>query len=279
MYKEGISVVLLVLNNSKVIEKALESIALNAPDQVIVVDGSSDDSTVEIAKRYTDDVFVSKRGKWNQQKVALTKIKYKYIIFTEVDHVYPKGFFKQYVEEFKSSNFFGMGGTLKCYFQNNFFEKGINEFYKIHHAIKGERDIIGGPAIFEAERYIEVVDLEGWNGYSVDTRRAQIFAEKKLKLGQAYSEAYQYQELNFRRFFKKYFSYGLGDYVFYSYNKKNWTFKRKAKSIFHVFNRYIIDYPLKSFCFGRPHIAIPYLWASAFIRYYGWLYAFIKGRV
>ncbi|MEA3352651.1 MAG: glycosyltransferase [Campylobacterota bacterium] len=278
--KEGISIVFSVLNSGKEIGKSLKSIKEQNPDQIIVVDGGSSDNTVNEAKRYTNDVFVAKQGKWNQLKVALSKIEYSTVIFAEVDHFYPKDFLKNFIKEYKDSDYFGMSGTLECYFTNTFFEKGINQFYKIHQYEKGKKDIIGGPAIFKTLPYKEIInDLDGWNGYSIDTRRAQLFEQNNLSLGLGHTVAYQYQKLDLKGFLKKYFNYGKGDHTFYNFNKKNWTLKRKLRSIFHVFNRYIIDYPLKSFTVGKPYIAVPFLWLSAIVRYSGWIYSIItKGN-
>ncbi len=277
LYMEGVTVIFRTLNNAKDIEKSIFSIKKNNPNQIILVDGGSSDNTKEIAKKYTDEVYLTEKGIWKQQKFALSKVEYKYIIQAEADHIYPEDFIQKFLAEFQESKLFGLQASLKCVLKRNFFEKGISLFYDIHQLDKGIKETIGGPAIYKTADYIKKINLEGWNGYSIDTRRAEILREKNLKVGLGYTEAYQYQELNFKIFCKKYFNYGKGDSIFYAKHKNNWSFHRKLKSIFHVFNRYFIDYPIKSFKVGKPHIAIPYLWMSAMIRYSGWIYSIVKG--
>ena len=48
-----ISVVVVVKNEFKKIKRCLQSIKKNNPDEIIVVDGDSSDSTVTIAKNFT----------------------------------------------------------------------------------------------------------------------------------------------------------------------------------------------------------------------------------
>ena len=86
--------------------------------------------------------------------------------------------------------------------------------------------------------------------------------------------AYHNIKMNFKKFLKKYFNYGKGDYDFYNSHKKEWPLKRKLRSIFHVFNRYIVDYPIKAISLKKMQY-IPYFWLSALIRYFGWIYSLI----
>jgi glycosyltransferase involved in cell wall biosynthesis len=276
-YIDGVAVIFRTLNNEKDIEKSLSSIKENNPDQIILVDGGSIDNTQIIAKKYIDEVYVVQRGMGNQQSFGLSKVKYKYFVQAEADHVYPRDFIYKLLIEYKESNLFGLQASLICTLKRNFFEKGISVFYDIHQLNKGVSGTIGGPSIYKTKDYIQELNLESWNGYAIDTRRAEILKEKNLKVGLGYTEAYQHQKLDYKIFFKKYFNYGKGDYDFYNYHKKNWSFKRKLKSITHVFNRYIIDYPLKAIKMGKV-LYVPYFWFSAIFRYAGWAWAIIKGK-
>jgi glycosyltransferase involved in cell wall biosynthesis len=276
-FKEGVSVIVNTLNDQDNIGAMLESISKSKPDQIVVIDGESSDTTVEIAKRYTNDVFVIPKGILRQQKVALENVEFQYLIVLECDHRYPEGFISNMLNEYSLNYFFGLQASLECYYQDTFFEKGMNAFYKIHQMYKGEKDIIGGPGIWSTKEYIHIFNIMNQiQGYSADTTRAEILKQNKLKVGLGHTVVYQYQHLTFKIFFKKYFNYGKGDYDFYNTHKKEWSLQRKLKSIFHVFNRYVVDYPIKSFKVAKPHIAIPYLWLSAIVRYSGWVYSIFK---
>lgn len=57
--KENLSVVILVKNEEQRIAKCLDSVRW--ADEIIVVDDESTDRTVEVARKYTDKVFVDKK--------------------------------------------------------------------------------------------------------------------------------------------------------------------------------------------------------------------------
>ncbi|MBT6052499.1 MAG: glycosyltransferase family 2 protein [Candidatus Scalindua sp.] len=268
-YEDGVTVFLQTLNNEKDIEAVLSSISENNPEQIVVADGSSKDRTVEFARNYTADVCVSEPGLARQLKEGLKRVKYKYLLVIENDHRYPKNFIESLCLELKMSDFYGIQGTLECTFKRNYLEKGLACFYEIHQMQKGERDLISGPSIYYSEIFINCINIDEFNGYSSDTRKGEIEKEKKLKVGLGKTIAYQYEPLSFRTFRSKYFNYGRGDYIFYSFHKKNWRLRRKLKSIFHVFNRYVVDYPIKAIRLNKIQY-IPYLWLSAVVRYAGW---------
>ncbi len=65
--KVPVSVVLATRNEEKNIEECLQSVEW--AEQVIVIDGSSEDDTVSIAKRYTSDVFVEPASSCEEQRL------------------------------------------------------------------------------------------------------------------------------------------------------------------------------------------------------------------
>jgi glycosyltransferase involved in cell wall biosynthesis len=275
-YLDGVTAITVTLNNEHDIEGMLQSLVKNKPSQIIIVDGGSTDRTVEIAKKYTNDVFVTEKGIGKQFLYGANKVKYKYFFSIECDHIYPDNFLENFIKEYKDSGLFGIQATLKCINQDTFFEKGISLFYDIHQLKKGKRDMIAAPNIYPSKEYIEILDVQDFNGYSIDAKIGISLEENNYAVGLGKTIAYQYEIMDFNIFCKKYFNYGKGDYDFYEAYKSQWTTKRKLKSIFHVFNRYIVDYPIKSFKIGKPYIAIPYLWASAVVRYSGWAYSFLR---
>lgn len=277
IYKNGVSIILNTLNDEFDLKRMLESLQNSEYNELIIVDGGSTDSTIEIAKQYTNNVYLSEKGILRQQSKALKLVNYKNLVIVEADNIYPKNFIQDIIIEYKENDYFGLHATIKCIRGKTFFEKGLSIFYSIHHLEKGEKGMLGGVAIWDTKKYIEIFnETKKVQGYSSDTTRSEILKLKNLKVGLGYTFAYQYEELKYKTFLKKYFNYGKGDYDFYNSHKKDWTLKRKLKSIFHIFNRYIIDYPIKSLKVDKPYIAIPYLWLSAIVRYSGWVYSIFK---
>jgi glycosyltransferase involved in cell wall biosynthesis len=274
----GVSVIVNTLNDQDSIGGMLESILKSSPDQIIVVDGESNDSTVEIAKKFATEVYVVPKGIIRQQQVALDNVKYENLIVLECDHRYPENFISDLKNEFDSGDYFGLQATLNCYFMDTFWERGLNQFYIIHQVKKGERTFISGPAIWNTDGYIYQFGLmKRVQGYSADTSRAEMLQKNNKKVGLSSTIAYQYQKLSLQDFLRKFYNYGHGDYDFYSSHYKEWSLLRKVKSLTHVFVRYCIVYSLKSFRYGNPFIAIPFLWSAALVRYAGWGHKILKG--
>jgi glycosyltransferase involved in cell wall biosynthesis len=82
-----ISAVLIVRNEEKNIVRCLESIKW--VDEIILVDQSSTDKTVELAKKYTDKIFIT-RNKLicnPDREFGITKANNKWILLIEADEV------------------------------------------------------------------------------------------------------------------------------------------------------------------------------------------------
>lgn len=79
-----VSVNIICRNEEKNIEDCLKSVLW--ADEIIVVDGESTDKTVEIAKKYTDKVFINKwEGFANQRNFALGKSTGDWVLVLDAD--------------------------------------------------------------------------------------------------------------------------------------------------------------------------------------------------
>lgn len=81
---EKISVIVITRNEEHNIESCLQSV--NWADEIIVIDAESKDSTVELAKKYSDRVFVKKwEGFVSQKRFALNLAKNEWILSIDAD--------------------------------------------------------------------------------------------------------------------------------------------------------------------------------------------------
>ncbi len=83
---EKISVIIIAYNEEKNIQRCLESVKW--ADEIVVVDGFSDDRTEEICREYTERVF---QAKWNgfgkQKNLCAEKSSYKWVLNIDSDEV------------------------------------------------------------------------------------------------------------------------------------------------------------------------------------------------
>jgi glycosyltransferase involved in cell wall biosynthesis len=276
----GISVLLICLEDSRCIGQMLSSIKKSKPSEIIVVDGGSTDSTVEIASQYTEKVYRAERGMLSQTLYGMGLVAYDHVFLAESDHVYPENFLNDLFAEYTASGFHGLQAQLVYPNRRNFFEVGHGELCKIHFSNKGIRPLIACPQIWRYEYLDELLRVTSKSqGFSFDTQRAEAGKELNLTVGVGYTIAYEMQQIDFAKFMRRHTNYGNGDYEFYCNNVDRWSIARKIKSLTHILLRYFLIYPIKSFYHGNPIVAIPYFWLIAFVRYRAWFLAWIGGSV
>tara|TARA_Y100001958_G_C21243709_1_gene572608 strand:- start:304 stop:1170 length:867 start_codon:yes stop_codon:yes gene_type:complete len=277
-YREGVTLYLCTLNDSDKIDSCLNQLNKSQFNQLIVVDGSSKDNSVNIAKRYTEEVYVTEAGFVNQINEVFKHAKFEYLIGLEADVSMPENFIIEFVDDFKSKDYAAMQANIKCLNKENYWNRGLSAFYETHHKYVGEKNIIGGPNIYKTAVREEFHKELSSQGYSIDTEMAEIIKSKGYKMGLSSVTAFQHTSLNFKKFCRKYFNYGKGDYDFYRIHKNKWTYSRKAKSITHTLRRHMINYPFKAIIIGRGFY-VPYFLLSAIIRYFGWIWSIFNSKL
>ena len=87
-----LSVIIPTLNEAEILGATLESLMVHPPAEVIVVDGGSRDSTVEVARQYTSQVFVSRPGRGLQQASGARHSEDSVLVFLHADTRLPSGY-------------------------------------------------------------------------------------------------------------------------------------------------------------------------------------------
>lgn len=111
-----ISVVIPAYNEEKYIPKTLESIARlkRKPDEVLVVDGNSQDDTVKVAERYGARVIVvSHRGIGYARQRGIEEAKGDVVAFTDADTTVPPNWLTKIEETLTKPGVSGVFGTFK----------------------------------------------------------------------------------------------------------------------------------------------------------------------
>jgi len=90
--KKGISAILVVHNEEKVIRRCLESIKGVVDEILIIHDGKCQDKTIEICKEYTKNIFLRPRKRTIAMhlKFLFDRVKYEWVLKIDADEVLSK---------------------------------------------------------------------------------------------------------------------------------------------------------------------------------------------
>jgi len=82
------------LNEEKILGETLSSLYLTDNEELIVVDGGSSDRTVSVAYKYTDKVYVTKRGRGYQMNFGAERASGDILLFLHADCTLPEEGFR-----------------------------------------------------------------------------------------------------------------------------------------------------------------------------------------
>lgn len=110
-----LSIIVPTLNEEKYLPKLLDSIANQkgymGKLQVVVVDGNSEDKTIEVAKKFKNKIndlliLKSARGIARQRNLGAQKAKYAYLMFIDADIILSSNFLHNALKRFNPNNKF-----------------------------------------------------------------------------------------------------------------------------------------------------------------------------
>ncbi len=84
----NLSIIIPTLNEAEALEQTLEGLK-GEPAEIIVVDGGSNDSTVQVARQYTPHVLTSRKGRGLQQNAGARQSHGSILVFLHADTQLP----------------------------------------------------------------------------------------------------------------------------------------------------------------------------------------------
>jgi len=126
-----ISVIIPTLQEQNYIEATLSRLLKMKPSvEVIVVDGGSQDKTVEMAQRFTDKVYkISKRGIAAGRNYGARKANGDILVFLDADVTFPASFPETLQQTFKDSTVVG----ATCNVMPLQYQSGTTAFFKLYN--------------------------------------------------------------------------------------------------------------------------------------------------
>jgi len=133
MNKKKLSIITVVKNDEKNIEKTIKSIVLQKKSsfEYIIIDGYSKDNTINIVKKYKKkiDIIISKKDKgiYYAMNKGIKLANGKIIVFCNSGDFFYKNSFKKILKLFKKKNFdFVFGTVLRNYTKSKILKYGFN---------------------------------------------------------------------------------------------------------------------------------------------------------
>ncbi|WP_027727304.1 glycosyltransferase family 2 protein [Treponema sp. C6A8] len=267
-----ISVVICTRNNKNNIQTVVQSVLIQNPGELIVVDGNSSDGTKEILEKMPVKVLTDPgKGLALARQIALDVVQCKYTLFVGDDNVVPDGNIAKLKQYMLNHDWVGAA------FQTRIKEAEVNywsycaNWRWITRFFEGERDVIGTPYIF----YTDLLKKAKYDEFCTDSDDSDIEERiKKItskKFGYSNLECFEIGKTSFLETKKRFLIYGKSDAQFWNKYKNGWKVKRKILSIIHPFKDELIN-PLKRIKSFRIRLKVfPYFFYITIVRYIGWV--------
>jgi len=227
-----ISAVVCSLDAEDTIEECLSSLRKYNIGEIILVDGSSTDRTIEIASKYTNLIFPDPgKGLAIARNIGISHAKKKYILNFGCDNILTDNSIGEMISNIKK-NFTGVSTMTKLKNPNkNYLSWSLNQ-YKLARYFPGERQVIGTPNLFPIEILKD-------NKYDSNMRWSDDadLCDRLKTLGHKFvisnSFVYEIGSEDFPSIVNRWKEYGRGDSKIYKKYFKLWSITRKLKSLLH----------------------------------------------
>ena len=274
---DKVSVIVCTLNNEKHIKVVLESIIVNKPHEIIVVDANSEDGTAKIATEYCNLLLQDKRkGLAAARNLGLDHATGDYILYVGSDNVLKEDTIKTLLVDLKKNEYACIGAKQVVLSErNNYLKFAMNLQFDLKFK-PGLSNVVGTPSLYNKEILAKYRFSQSMS-WSDDTELSLRLIDSGHKIGYSSHFVYEIGTNTLLAVTNRWFNYGRSDHEFFRMFEKTWSLRRKIKSLLHPLNELnlltmINNYLTRIFFF-------PYLFYIINIRYFGWVFFSIKDNL
>lgn len=145
MSGKSISIVIPTLNSAKTIGKCLSSIKCNNGNidyEVIVVDGGSQDNTIDIAKKYDITLLTSEKPQSRQRNKGIKHTSSEIVAFTDSDCIVSSNWISTLYGHFSDSTVVSVGGAVLTPVDDPFFAQCVGALMESPLGSAGTRNAV-----------------------------------------------------------------------------------------------------------------------------------------
>tara|TARA_B100001057_G_scaffold498219_1_gene604560 strand:- start:3374 stop:4210 length:837 start_codon:yes stop_codon:yes gene_type:complete len=270
-----VTIIICTRNAERTIKETIKSVIKCNTKEIIIVDGNSEDKTLEICSKYNVKILKDDGiGLGNARNVGLNNVTTEYVYYVGPDCILVPNSIDPLIINLNKKNWVGTQPLVSIYDTYNYFLKSIN-IYRKAKFYPGRRNIIGTPWLYKTS-ILKKYKFNKTMNYSDDTELCSRLEKDNLLIGISDINCYEIGEDNFIEIFKRWKMYGTSDYDFYKFNKKNWTLKRKIKSLISPLKKdFFIILLSKKINIVDKIFIIYFLTIIVIARYYGWFYSWV----
>jgi glycosyltransferase involved in cell wall biosynthesis len=262
MKRPMISVLICAKNEEKRIRACIESVIKENPNEIILVDGDSTDSTAEIANSYGIKVIKSQNSNLTRDRqIGIDSCSNELIAMIDSDHRLKSGDLLGLTKDLNDFRFDIVQAGLSIE-PNGFFCRGEKQYIDLILNKAGKKKMIGVAPCLYRKKVFNNVRFEDNITTSIDDTDFIYRLSKQgiFSFGTGRTSISSLHEPGLKNYYKKFKWYGRGDGEFCIKHPE-----RALSMIFHLIIRYPIIYSSKAFFSGK-FFAIPYVIIQGFTR-------------
>ncbi|AFK22089.1 glycosyltransferase family 2 protein [Pyrococcus sp. ST04] len=217
---KNISVIICTKNSEETLKETLESIKTAKPFEVIIIDGGSNDNTLNIARNFTKRIYHDNgRGLGYARFLGAILAKGEYVAYIDSDVIIPaEDFFDVLIEEMNRNCWVGIHAQIKTSKLRNYWERGMDFYFRNKFNIPGEKTELPMMAcVIKREIIIDIGFDVHFKGAGEDQDFWRRVHMKGYKFGVSYRRwVFHHHRSSFKEFIKQRIWYGKGNIMLFS---------------------------------------------------------------
>lgn len=261
MDRPTISVIVIAKNEEQRIGRALDCVAAWCADELIVVDGLSQDRTVEIAKAKGARVIMGGRGVAGDRQIGIDAAQCELVCFIDADHRPKPSDLEKLLADMREFQFDAVQAQVAIE-ETGFWTRAENEAFEIFHHKPGPRSMMGtAPALYR-RRVFEIARFDEMRpGVSDDADLFyRLHKSGEVWFGVGRTKIYQEHHAGACDYYKKFRFYGRRDAGFcLKHPQRAWSM------FLHLMVTYPVLRPVRALARGKWRGAL-YFWFCGGVR-------------